>query len=96
MMKELAALRTVVSGRVQGVLFRAFVQERATELGLIGSVRNLPSGDAVEVIAEGERGKLLELLGLLKAGPPGSIVANTTSSWSTPTGRYSGFRIIYQ
>ena len=40
-----ASLHAVIHGQVQGVSFRAFVVERANELGLTGEVRNLPNPD---------------------------------------------------
>ena len=66
----LASLRAVVYGRVQGVFFRAFVHRQALRLGLTGYVRNLPGGEAVEVIAEGTGDILEKLVGYLEAGPP--------------------------
>ena len=56
-MSDLASIRAVVYGRVQGVFYRAFTSRQAKELGLTGYVRNLPNG-GVEVWAEGERKQL--------------------------------------
>lgn len=58
-----------VSGRVQGVGFRYFVQHRALALGLRGWVRNLPGG-AVEVAAAGPEAGLDRLALSLASGPP--------------------------
>ena len=52
-MNELTARRCFVSGRVQGVFFRATTAGRARELGLGGYAINLPDG-RVEVLAVGE------------------------------------------
>jgi acylphosphatase len=52
-MNELTARRCFVSGRVQGVFFRATTATRARELGLDGYAINLPDG-RVEVLAVGE------------------------------------------
>jgi acylphosphatase len=57
-----------VSGRVQGVYFRATTRERALGLGLRGWVRNRPDG-SVEVLACGEEAKLAELETWLRRGP---------------------------
>ena len=92
-MTDLACVQAIVYGYVQGVFFRAFVSELAAELGLTGYVRNLPSGEAVEVKAEGERKQLEELIGYLKVGPPGAEVEKVVTNWSKYTGSYSGFRI---
>ena len=93
-MTDLASVQAVVYGYVQGVFFRAFASRRATELGLTGYVRNLPSG-GVEVHAEGERKHLEELIGYLNIGPPGARVAKVETSWSEYSGDYSRFSIRY-
>ncbi len=90
----LASVQAVVYGYVQGVFFRAFVSRRAKELGLAGYVRNLPGG-TVEVHAEGERSRLVELVGYLKVGPPAARVERVVTSWSEYSGDYSGFTIRY-
>jgi acylphosphatase len=92
--RELASLQATVHGYVQGVFFRAFVSQRADELGLSGYARNLPTG-AVEVVAEGERKKLERLINHLKAGPPSAKVEKVVTSWSKYTGNYTGFGVRY-
>jgi acylphosphatase len=92
---DVAHLSTTIYGRVQGVLFRYFVRNEATELGLKGYVRNLASGDAVEVQAEGERRQLNELLGQLKVGPPGARVERVEVEWTDYSGQFSDFSIRY-
>lgn len=59
----------LVSGRVQGVFFRAYTCEKARELGVLGWVKNLPDG-RVEAMIEGESGDVDRLLIDLKKGPP--------------------------
>ena len=78
-MKGVARVKTVVSGQVQGVGYRYFVQCRASELGLSGYVKNLPTGD-VELEAEGPRPELDRLLAYLHQGPPLSRVDNLVIS----------------
>lgn len=95
MLTDLASVRVMVYGRVQGVYFRAFTLRQATELGLTGYVRNLPNGDAVEVRAEGERDKLAKLIDYLKIGPPGAKVARVEASEAEYTGGYAKFSIRY-
>jgi acylphosphatase len=92
---ELAAVRAVVQGRVQGVFFRDSVCRRARELALSGYVRNLPGGEAVEVCAEGERNRLEQLVNYLHKGPPAAIVKRVETDWSGHTGDYTGFNIRY-
>ena len=93
-MADLASVRVIVYGYVQGVFFRAFASRRAIELGLTGYVRNLPGG-AVEVNAEGEREKLQRLIDYLRVGPPAARVEKVETDWSEYTGSYSGFDIRY-
>ena len=94
-MADLASVRVVVYGYVQGVFFRTFASRQATKLGLSGYVQNLPTGEAVEVQAEGERKQLEKLIDCLEVGPPAARVGKTVTSWSEYTGSYSGFSIRY-
>ena len=65
--------RCLVSGRVQGVFYRASTAERARALGLTGYAKNLPDG-RVEVLACGEEEKVQELCDWLRQGPPAAKV----------------------
>jgi len=85
-------VRAVVSGRVQGVGFRYFVQRRAQALGLRGWVRNLRSGE-VEFVAEGPRSDLEQLLKAVREGPPLSWVESVRTDWSQPRGEPPGFEV---
>ena len=92
-MADLVSVRVVVYGYVQGIFFRAFVSRQATKLGLSGYVRNIPTGEAVEIQAEGERRQLEKLVGSLKVGPPTARVEKIVTNWSKYDGGYSGFSI---
>jgi acylphosphatase len=81
-----------VSGRVQGVFYRAFTQNKAREMGIKGWVKNVPGG-GVEAVLEGERQKVGELLALMKAGPEGSMVLGMELSELKCKG-FEGFEII--
>jgi len=94
-MADLASVRVIVYGYVQGVFFRDFASRRARELGLTGYVRNLRDVEAVEVNAEGERKQLEKLIGYLEVGPPTAKVTKVVTNWSEYTGSYSGFKIRY-
>ncbi len=94
-MADLASVRVVVYGHVQGVFFRTFASEGAAKLGLSGYVQNLPAVGAVEVQAEGEREQLKKLIGSLEVGPPAARVGKVVAHWSKYTGSYSGFSIRY-
>jgi acylphosphatase len=93
-MADLVSLQAVVSGRVHGVFFRAFVETRAEELRLTGYVRNRPDG-TVEVKAEGERQKLEKLVGFLKVGPPAARVEEVVAAWGEYTGAFNRFSVRY-
>jgi len=66
-------LRIIVSGRVQGVFFRASARDIAVRLGLKGYVKNLENGD-VEIVAQGETKDLAALIGFCNRGPPAAQV----------------------
>ena len=73
MKKQLSARRWLVSGHVQGVGFRWFVEKHANSLGLAGWARNLDDG-RVEVYAIGTPEQLDRLTARLHQGPPLSVV----------------------
>jgi len=87
------AVHVRVSGRVQGVFYRAFTQDRAKALGVNGWVRNIPGG-GVEAVLEGERKQVGELLKSMKSGPTGSIILGMEFSELESKG-YQGFEIEY-
>ena len=89
-----ARLQAVVRGRVQGVSFRYYTQRRARELGLVGYVRNVWDG-TVEVVAEGERTDLDELLAFLRTGPRAAFVTDVDAQWPAPTSSFSRFEVRY-
>lgn len=91
--EEHQTLRALVRGRVQGVGFRFFVEDRATALGLTGFVRNLSNGSAIEVVAEGPLPALEALLTSLRIGPPLSHVERVDVSWAAATGDHTSFSI---
>ena len=68
---------TLVTGRVQGVGFRWYVQREAAELGLHGWVRNTDDG-AVEIVASGTPEQLAELRTAIRKGSRGSRVDRLT------------------
>lgn len=84
-------LKIRISGRVQGVFFRAATKEKAVALGLKGVVRNEPDG-TVYVEAEGEQTDLQPFLDWLKKGPPGARVENLTTTDSVPQ-NYRDFQV---
>ena len=73
----MATVRFVVSGRVQGVFFRASTRAEAVRLGIAGHARNLADG-SVEVIASGTDAMLVEFEKWLRIGPPSAQVDDVT------------------
>lgn len=83
-----------MSGRVQGVGYRAFTVRAASERGLIGGVRNREDG-RVELEAEGPRDRIASLIEVLKIGPPASRVNDVRVEWVQATGRQTDFAVWY-
>lgn len=86
------ARRYVVSGRVQGVGFRWFVEKEASDLGLSGWVRNRQDG-TVEVLAAGSNEKLNKLYDVLQRGPRAARVDNVEVTEAVPTSDLKSFRV---
>jgi len=78
-------LTLLISGRVQGVGYRAFVRRHALDLGLTGQAENLADG-RVEVVAEGPRQELEHFLGLLRIGPVHALVGAIDVQWGEAGG----------
>jgi acylphosphatase len=70
--------RCLVSGRVQGVYYRATAAERARALGLTGHARNLPDG-RVEVLACGSERAVAEFIAWLWQGPSAAKVSDVVA-----------------
>jgi acylphosphatase len=86
--------RISVSGRVQGVGYRAFTVRVATERDLVGGVRNCEDG-RVELEVEGSKDRIVSLIEALKIGPLASRVTDVRVEWVAATGRQSDFRVWY-
>lgn len=78
-------LTALVSGTVQGVGYRLFIQRYARDLGLCGYAENLSDGK-VEVVAEGNEAALSRLLHWLRRGPPHARVESVDTQYSESTG----------
>ena len=82
-----------ISGRVQGLFFRQFTQEKAQELELVGWIRNLSNG-RVEALIEGDKEKIEKLLTYLKQGPPLSKVEKIEVNYQKHQGEFKDFSIL--
>jgi len=85
-------VRAIVSGRVQGVCFRAYAHDKARELGVRGYVRNLWSGD-VEIVAEGEDAAVDALIAWAWEGPPWAHVSGVDIELLPPGEEFRGFEV---
>lgn len=90
--QEIVRLHAIVEGRVQGVGFRYFTQERAVFLGLTGWVRNRWNG-TVEIISEGSKADIEVFLKTIQRGPRVATTQNVKFDWLEATGEFSSFRI---
>lgn len=86
------SLQCVVTGKVQGVAFRAWTADQATSLELRGWVRNLSDG-TVEVLAQGDEDNILELRKRLIAGTAMARVEDVRSKWIDYDKEHSAFEI---
>ena len=85
-------IHLLITGRVQNVGFRSFVQKEAVSLSITGWVRNV-NLKKVEVMAEGGKTSLDEFINILKVGPRGSRVDDLSLTWGNYSGEFSGFSI---
>ena len=83
-----------VSGRVQGVFFRAETQNKAVSLNLTGWVRNIPDG-RVEAVFEGEKERVDTMIEWCRQGPPYASVINVEVIEKPYTKEFEDFRIRY-
>lgn len=90
--KSTERLHATVFGRVQGVSFRFYTRDTATELGLTGWVANRFDGN-VEVVAEGPRPALEQLIEFLQQGPPMAHVNQVHHEFYPATGEFKRFTI---
>ncbi len=74
-------MTVLVSGRVQGVGYRAFARRHALDMGLCGYAENMSDG-RVEVVAEGDERELKHYLHQLKRGPAHAVVEDVEVAWA--------------
>jgi acylphosphatase len=87
-------IHCVVSGKVQGVCYRVYVQDAATELELTGLVRNLPDG-TVEVVAQGEPDTLKEFVEYLHEGSSLAKVESVAVDWRSSKVTHEEFSVLH-
>jgi len=82
----------LASGLVQGVGYRYFVFHRAINLGLVGYVSNIFSGE-VEIEIEGDRSLIEEFIKEVKVGPRAAHVKDLKIEWLDCTKSYRSFEV---
>lgn len=80
--------RLNITGRVQGVGFRFYMERKARELGVTGWVRNRRDG-AVEAVVQGTTGAVESMIAWARRGPPSAVVAEVRVG--DASGDYAGF-----
>jgi len=80
-----------ISGRVQGVGFRLYMQRKARELGLTGWVRNRRDG-SVEAMIQGGPEAVAAMIAWARRGPPGAVVADVRIA--DGSGEFAGFEAV--
>ncbi|MFC1513655.1 acylphosphatase [candidate division KSB1 bacterium] len=89
-----ARIHIIVTGVVQGVGFRWFVNRTAENLGVTGWVKNRRDG-SVEIEAEGGRNILEALIKEVKIGPRFSTVRGVNIEWKPFEGDFNNFRVTF-
>lgn len=89
---DLARAHVWVTGRVQGVGFRAFVAYSAQKMGVTGWVRNV-GYDMVEALAEGAQAQIEQFVQMVKTGPQGAHVDESRVEEETHTGEFADFQV---
>jgi len=87
-----ARVQVLISGRVQGVFFRARTMQEAVRLNVTGWIRNLPDG-RVEAVFEGEKEAVDAMVDFCREGPRGAAVIGVNAKWDLPKGEFRDFKI---
>ena len=88
------AVRLTITGRVQGVWFRASARDEALRLGLVGTVRNVSNG-GVEIVASGDEAQLGRLIQWAHKGPPMANVDHVEVESLSSDVVYHSFDVIH-
>ena len=91
-MKRKTKVHLLLSGQVQGVFFRASTKAKARNLKISGWVKNLPDGK-VEIVAEGEKEKLEELINWARKGPITAKVEDIEIEWQEYIKKFDSFEV---
>lgn len=87
-------IECVVTGQVQGVAYRVYAQDAATDLGLRGYVKNMPDG-TVFVCAQGDRDTLHDFVEYLHEGSLRAKVESVSVEWGSIVHEFDDFGIVH-
>lgn len=85
----------IISGRVQGVFFRAHTRDFAEKFGVKGWVKNRPDGK-VEALFEGDDEDVKAVIDWCNDGPPGARVTGVDVEREEYEGYFKGFEVVYE
>ena len=88
------AIKAVISGRVQGVFYRAETKKAADRLGVNGWVRNLPNG-CVEAVFQADDQTIDQMLAWCRRGSPGAVVSGIVTESCPVPEDFDSFNIRY-
>lgn len=88
-------VHVIISGKVQGVCYRASTKKKAEELGLTGWVKNRADG-TVEAVFEGEISKVDEMITWCWIGPPLARVTDVKITKRNVSGKFTNFTFLYK
>ena len=91
---EKVRAHVMISGRVQGVFFRAYTEQAARERGILGWVMNTRDG-RVEAVLEGEQQQVEDMIRWCHQGSPHSRVSGVKVDWEDYTGEFRDFSVRY-
>jgi len=90
--EKMLRARVRVTGRVQGVYYRAHARNKAARLGVVGWVRNLADG-SVEGVVEGNEPSVRAMLDWCRIGSPRAVVDKVDVIWEPYTGEFDRFSV---
>ncbi|ODS36381.1 acylphosphatase [Candidatus Altiarchaeales archaeon WOR_SM1_SCG] len=85
----------IISGKVQGVFYRASTRDKAIRIGVSGWVKNLPGGK-VEAVFQGEKHKVEQMIEWCRKGPPGARVDDVSVTMEEPSEEFATFEVRYR
>ncbi len=87
-------IHCIISGKVQRVAYRAYLQEAATELQIVGYTKNVPDG-TVEVVAQGDPDTLKAFVEYMHEGSLMSVVEGVAVEWRSTSKTFHEFSVLH-